>query len=314
MKPQDRTRQRIPRNALATALLASLAACSGPPAGAPPPAPADAGARPSVYTTFYPTQFFASQIAQGLADVICPVPQDADPIFWQPDDSTVAAYQAADLVILNGAGFEKWAATVSLPESRTADTSAPLAGSLVHYEKAVTHSHGEAGQHSHEGLDGHTWLDPNNARAQAKVILDRLKELLPDQSSALEANFAALASGLEQLDSALREIPPGTRLLASHPAYNYLAQRYGWQIANFDFDPGEPLGDDQVEATRATLADHPTKVILWESDPLPESATRLASEFGLRSVTFSPCEQTPDDGDYLSAMQANTARLKAALE
>ena len=50
-----------------------LAAC----AEAPPAPSADAGA-PVVYTTFHPTTYFVERLADGLVEVVCPLPADAD--------------------------------------------------------------------------------------------------------------------------------------------------------------------------------------------------------------------------------------------
>ena len=64
--------------------------------------------KPTVYTTSYPMKFFAERIGGDLIKVVCPVPSDEDAIFWMPDASAIQAYQKADLIILNGAGFAKF--------------------------------------------------------------------------------------------------------------------------------------------------------------------------------------------------------------
>ena len=38
-----------------------------------------------------------------LIDVTYPGPADEDPAFWQPGAEEIAAYQSADLILLNGA-------------------------------------------------------------------------------------------------------------------------------------------------------------------------------------------------------------------
>jgi len=114
-------------------------------------APTDQPARtvetPTVSPTFYPTEYFPSRIGGDHVLVTLPLPPDADPIFWQPSREQIAAYQEADLIVINGADFEKWIATASLPESRIVDTAAAFEDDFVTYE-TTTHAHGPGG-HEH---------------------------------------------------------------------------------------------------------------------------------------------------------------------
>jgi zinc transport system substrate-binding protein len=264
------------------AALILLAACGDEPKVAAP----ERVGPPVVYTSFYPVTYFTERIAGDLVKVVCPLPPDADPIFWQPGPDVVRAYQEADLIVLNGAQFEKWALTTSLPENRVVRTADGFSGEWVKFEHAMTHKHGPAGEtHSHEGIDGHTWLDPNLAKRQAAAIRDALGRLLPADAAALNANYDALAKDLDALDALYRALPTaGKTIVTTHPAWNYPARRYGWKLVN----QSDAEGD----------------VRLWEGEP--ETA-------GPTEVSFSPCEQ-PGESDYLAAMKANLGRLKAALE
>ena len=298
----------------ALAILAAAAGCSESDAPG-------TDAAPSVYTTFYPTTYFTRRIAGGRVKVVCPIPAGEDPIFWMPKVSTIAAYQQADLIVVNGAGFEKWVDKVSLPSTKVVDTAGPLEKQLIRFESAVTHSHGPAGQHSHEGLDGHTWLDPGNAKVQANEIRKALASLLPARAEEFQANYTALAGDLDELHAALLDLSQALgdrRLLASHPAYNYLARRYGWKLTSLDLDPQEMPPDEVFAEIRAALTDTPAHIILWEAPPRRDIAGRFEEELKLISVTFSPCELPPDappsgGPDYMKVMRDNIARLRAAM-
>ncbi len=275
-------------------------------------------AKPVVYTTFYPTTYFVQRIAGDLVEVVCPVPPGEDAIFWQPDDAAIGAYQEADLIVVNGAGLEKWVATASLPESRMVDTAKPFAAEFLRFEKTVNHSHGPAGEHAHEGIDGHTWLDPVQAKVQAGEIEKALARLLPAHAAAIAARARALRADLDALDAGLREASAalgGQPLLASHPAYNYVARRYGLNLRNLDLDPETMPDDATFAAIRDVLLTHPAKLILWESSPGEEIAKRFEAELGLRSVEFSPCELMDPAArakgeDYLVVMNRNLANLR----
>ena len=294
-----------------------LAACGGDDA----PAPADGSPdRGTVYTTFYPTTWMAERIAGDLVEVVCPLPDGADPIYWQPSREALAAYQAADLVLLNGAGFEKWVQGASLPPSRTVDSAAGFEDRWVEYEHATTHSHGAEGEHTHAGLDGHTWVDPQLARAQGDAILAGMQRAFPQHAEAFGVNHGAMDADLAALDARLASLVErldGVALFASHPAYNYLARRFDLHIENFDLDPDDTaVPAETVESIAAGRGDRPA-ILLWEGPPAAPLPAELAEV--LTFVLFSPCE-LPDraevaaGNDYLSLMQANLERLEAALD
>jgi zinc transport system substrate-binding protein len=297
---------------------ATLAACGG--SEAPGTGPEKSGV-PVVMTTFYPTTYFAERIGGDLVDVVCPLPPDADPIFWEPTDEEVARYQEADLIIVNGAQFEKWVDKVTLPESKIVDTARSFEKGFLRFKDAITHSHGPAGKHAHEGIDGHTWLDPEQARVQATAIRDGLKKLLPAHAAEFDASCAKLVADLDALDAAFQAIAADYDdhpIYASHPAYNYLARRYGLKVINLNLDPEEMPDDESFGKIRAKVAETPASFLLWEADPLPEIAARFSDELGLASVTFSPCEMMdPADlssgQDYLKVMKANVEALKPVL-
>ena len=52
-------------------------------------------------------------------------------------------------------------------------------------------------------------------------------------------------------------------------------------------------------------------LMLWEAEPMPSTREQLAREFGISSIVFSPCANTPDVDDYMSVMRANAQRLSA---
>mgnify|MGYP006095619551 CR=1 FL=1 len=267
--------------------------------------------KPQVYTTFYPTQYFAERIGGDFIDVVCPVPEDEDAILWMPDASAIQAYQKADLIILNGAGFAKWVQKVSLPETRVINTAKPFEDTFIRFEHTTVHSHGKVGEHAHEGLDGHTWMDPVNAKIQANEIKNALKKRFPEHEGAFEKGFAALAKDLDALDEKLKVYQAAYKdepLLASHPAYNYIARRYGWNIKNLDLDPKEMPSDEVFQGIKDILKRYPARHLIWEAYPTKAIADRMRNELGLISIEFSPCELLSEHAqhsgsDYMSVMR-----------
>ncbi len=272
-----------------------------------------------VYTTFYPMQYFAERIGGKLVTVVCPCPPDADPAYWMPDDDTIQAFQKADLIVINGASFEKWIEKVTLPATRIVNTAEPFADDFIVLKDAVTHSHGPSGKHSHEGVDGHTWLDPVLARRQAEQILRALRKATPAHEKELNANFLALAADLDALDALHREAAPVVArqfMLCSHPAYNYVGRRYGWHLKSYHFDPDQMPDEDTVRAIQGMIEENGARLMLWERAPEPAVAARMES-LGLTNVVFSPCElleatEKAAGTDFLQKMRRNVGSLTAA--
>ena len=105
----------------------------------------------------YPLQYFAERIGGEHVEVSFPAPPDGDPAYWNPDPDSVAAYQQADLILLNGASYAKWVAIVTLPTSKLVDTSKGFRDRYIIIEGAVVHSHGPEGEHSHGETAFTTW-------------------------------------------------------------------------------------------------------------------------------------------------------------
>ncbi len=267
-----------------------------------------------VYTVNYPLQYFAQRIAGEHADVVFPAPADVDPAFWQPDAATITAYQQADLILLNGAGYAKWLDRVSLPRSKLVNTAAGFTADYIETTRTVTHSHGREGSHSHAGTDFTTWLDFGQAVMQANAVRDALSRLRPMHAEVFAANARTLESDLLALDARMQAIVSGkhdTPLVASHPVYQYLARRYGINLEAVMWEPDTLPDAAQWLAFERLLKDHPAGWMLWEGDPIQESIERL-QQHGVQSIVFDPCGNAPGEGDFLDVMSSNLRRLEQA--
>jgi zinc transport system substrate-binding protein len=315
------------------ALLAALSGCDdshAPASGTPSRVESGGAAAPSVaasskalvMTTFYPTFYFAKRIVGDIAKVECPVPEDADPIFWQPTGEQIARFQSADLIVTNGAEYEKWVATASLPMTKTCDTSHVFESELIKFE-GTTHTHGSSGPHSHVGVDGHTWMDPNNAKRQAEQILLSLSRKWPEYEKAFRNGFASLSADLDTLNARLLGMSDAARkahLIASHPAYGYIAKRYGWKIATIDLPPDSDPAPEAIAALHSAVANlGPGPVVLFfESSPKDSVLNALKAEPRITYVVFEPAEtlaaaEQKSGTDYLTVMNRNLDSLGVAL-
>lgn len=261
----------------------------------------------TVYAVNYPLQYFADLIAGDDLAVVFPVPADVDPAYWEPTVEDLVAFQSADLVLLNGAGYASWLKEASLPRSRLIDTSKTYKDRLIASEESAVHSHGPEGEHSHGGkFSFTTWLDMSLAREQANSIKaafirrwPELKDGFEVRHQELDANLKALKGKLAEAFTPLR----GKPVFTSHPVYQYLARAHELETTSFHWEPDVTPSETDWAEFDQKLAQTPVKVMIWEAEPTEETRQRLTSK-GLKILIIPPLFQTPKNGDFVSELSA----------
>jgi len=262
----------------------------------------------------YPLAYMTETIGGDLVRVDYPVPDGVDPAFWQPTTEDIVRIQAADVILLNGAGYAKWTAVATLPASRLVVTSEGVEERYLLVEGNVSHTHGPEGEHSHGEVAFTTWLDPTIAIAQATAVAEAIKAMRPAERDVIQSNLERLIVDFETLDRDLADVFDGSDrvLLASHPVYQYLAQRYDLQLSSVHFEPDEAPSEQALSDLERLQVRVGANLMLWEAEPLPQTRERLTG-MGLRLVVFRPAGTLPDSGDYLSVMRDNVTSLEQAL-
>jgi zinc transport system substrate-binding protein len=264
-----------------------------------------------VFASNYPLSYFAERIS-GKSEIVIFPEIDGDPAFWEPEPADIITIQQSDIILLNGATYEKWQPAVSLPKRKIVDTSKGFRAQYIIMEEAVDHAHGPTGAHSHSGTAFTTWIDLNQAAFQAKAIKDALAKQNVSPEEMLNNNFESLIDDLRFLDTEINEMAQGQSnmpLVASHPVYQYLARRYRLNIKAVMWEP-DVFPDEQMWAhLEEMVKEHPAKWMIWEGEPLPQSVERL-KEMGIASIVFDPCGNKPEGGDFLSVMKENVENLK----
>lgn len=290
------------------ALLVLLPGCSGD-ADRSGPTEVSTGVL-QVRTTCFPVGWLVQRIGGDRIEHVNILPAGEDPPVWQPSGATIAELGDADLIVVNGAGFERWTLTAALPVSKLVDTTEGL--ELISVER-TTHSHGMQGDHSHAGIDPHTWSDPRIYLAQARNVHAALVDADPANREYYDRNIEALAAELEELDreyARVLEPAHGRRLAANHPAYAYFALRYGLDVHSFDFDPHVVPSAEQMQEFSDWAAGDGPRVVFWEAEPLAEVTGAFPGQ--VRHLFLDSLEQPPTDEtyDYLAQARANLGILQ----
>jgi len=264
-----------------------------------------------VFASNYPLAYFAQEIIKEQGVVHFPMIK-GDPAFWQPSVEEILKIQQANLIVLNGAYYEKWLSWATLPQRKMVDTSRSYKDQYVTIQGTVKHTHGPKGGHSHEGLAFTTWIDFSQAALQAEAIKDALISKEFGEEEVVIGNFEALKSDLINLDKHIMRMTEGYSempILASHPVYDYFARRYNLNIKSVLWEPDSYPDESMWRQLKLLLKDHRAQWMIWEAEPLEESVVKLR-EMGIESIVFNPCGNTPDDGDFMSVMRENMENLK----
>lgn len=185
--------------------------------------------------------------------------------------------------------------------------------------------HNDGDDHSDGDFDPHYWLDPVKAAESVVTIANGLAEADPDNADAYEDNASAYVDKLHELkaefDGELENRQHDTVVVAAHDSYQYLAERFGFEIHSpVGVSPHAEPSQDEIADTIELIDEEEIDVVLadfFESDALAETIVRESN--ATRIEQLSPVEGTIErwndrNWGYVEQMSAiNLPTLKAAL-
>jgi zinc transport system substrate-binding protein len=274
------------------------------------PQPEQAFRHNSVAVSNYPLFWICDALLDKSVKVIYNIPKDIDPAFWEPNPEDLRQLLEVDKIFLNGATYEKWLETTSLPSSKMLDTTETLKEQYILIKNATTHAHA-GNTHSHDGTAFTTWLNPIFLLKQISTIGQELKRLYPQQKENIQRKTQLLQEKINNIDQELKTIFLNQKsFLASHPVYQNFAKAYDLKIQSFLWEP-EQMPSSQEWLEFETKKSH-SRFMLWENEPSEEIQKELLT-YGIQAIIFRPCGNTPPSKDYLAEMQQNITNLKNAL-
>lgn len=201
-----------------------------------------------VFVSILPQKFFVEQIAGDyiVAEVL--VGPDMSPHSYEPLPKQMANISRADVFFSVGVSFEKHflkKITSMFPKLKIVATDFGIKKrKMATFED---HLHEESHSHSHPHKEGeydpHIWLDPLLVIKQSEIIALTLKDLIPNKSKEIEANFDAFKKKNEEIVRELGEqLAPlkGQPMLVFHPAFGYFADRFGLIQHSVEIEGKEP--------------------------------------------------------------------------
>lgn len=237
------------------------------------PAFAD-GDRLKVVASFSILGDMIGQVAGDLAEVATIVGPDADAHVYQPSVADARAVAGADIIFVNGLGFETWSETL-IAESGT--------NAVV-----IVATEGIAPVEVDGATDPHAWNSLRNGVIYVTNIADALAQAMPERADEIAANAAAYVAKLNALDAEARAgiagLPADRRtVVTAHDAFGYLEASYGLTfLAPVGIDTeAEPSAQDLAALIRQLKAEGAAALFV-ENISSPALVKQISEETGIR--------------------------------
>lgn len=268
--------------------------------------------RPVVFAANYPLYYICQQYAGEAIELIWLFNDDEDPAFWEPSNEQIREMQTADLLILNGAGYEQWLEYSFIDPNLIVDSSYVFKDDFIVSSGGASHSHGAGDLHDHGGTAFTLWLNLAMYSDQAEAIYEALLELLPEEKNNLKQRHEKMLQDLDTLDqsfSVLGEEFKSDVILASHPIYQYFSKAYIGDIKSLLLEPDIFPSEEDWFSLANLKNEYNTNLMVWEGEPLPETQLRL-NEMDIHWVVISPGFSMPLEGDFLDILKKNFKELE----
>ena len=265
---------------------------------------------------------FSQNIGKEMIDVTLLVPMGADPHDWEPTIRDREKLQKADVIIVNGIGYEHWLDSFDSNDNQgiLVDTSNGIStlDSEKHddHTKEDDHDGHEEDKHNHGDLDPHIWLNPVYAQLQVKNIANALSNSDSTNKNYYQSNAAIYNKELDLLDSKIRTELSGckTDFITFHDAFSYFSEEYGLTqhtIISSNDSHGE-VTPQTLENIISLARELNIKVIFAEESTSTKTSQVIADEIGGKVLVLSPLEIVSDES-YVEKMIQNLDNLKDAL-
>jgi len=250
-----------------------------------------------VITSFNPLYEFTKQIGKEKVDVSVLVPFGIEPHDWEPTISDLQKIQNADLIIINGVGFENWIDNVGLINSDIVIVDTSNGISIIQN-------------------DPHIWLNPVFAQTQVENIAESIIKIDSTNEKFYRENTDNYISKLDLLDKQIKQELTECKkdFIAFHDAFSYFSIQYG--LNQHTIISSNQLHEEPSSRTLESIInlakDYDIKTIFAEEAADTRTSQVIANEIDGQVMVLSPLEITDSD-NYISKMEINLANLKEAL-
>lgn len=272
-----------------------------------------AWSKPLVVASFSILGDMVHEIGRDKIDLKVLVGPNQDSHIFEPRPQHAKDLSRADLVVVNGLGFEGWM-------DRLIKASGFKGSVLVATQGVSPLTQGEEGM---ERLDPHAWHSLKNALIYVDNIVDGLSKLVPEEAAFFKAQGKAYKKRLQELEKktgkALAALSSDERkVLTNHDAFEYLGHQFNIMFfsplgMSTDAEPSAKVVADLIQRIKKD----DIQAVFIENISNPRLVEQIAEETGTHvgGVLYSDAlDVSGSEADtYLKMMEFNLDALVRAL-
>ena len=269
----------------------------------------DGAAAPRAVTTFTILADMARNVAGEHIQVESITKPGAEIHDYEPTPRDIVKVQAADLVLLNGLGLERWFERFmqnvkDVPWVTLSESIQPIGIGTGPYEGKP---------------NPHAWMSPANALIYVENIRAAFARIDPAHAADFAANAAAYSAKIREIDARLREqlgrVPESRRwLVTSEAAFSYLARDYQLnELSLWPVNADEEGTPRQIRAVVDGVRAHGIPVCFSESTisdkPMKQVCIEAGTRYGGTLYVDSLTDENGEAPTYLKLLEFNAQRI-----
>lgn len=269
-----------------------------------------------IAATTLPVYEFTSRICEGTGLTVTRLVTESVSCLhdYSLNVRQVRAAEAAELIVINGAGLEDFMDDL-LDGQDVLDSSSSI--DLLendHHHEHHAHEESDDETHSHE-VDSHIWLSIDNAKIMAGNICEGLSARYPEYADSFSGNLELLMEDFQALqdyaDQQLQSLSC-REIITFHDGFSYLARDWNLDILeSVEEESGSEASAGELKDLIGLVHTHQLPAIFAETLGSVSAARIISEETGV-SVYYLDMAMHGDS--YFEAMYHNISTIKGALE
>ncbi|MDG2348192.1 MAG: zinc ABC transporter substrate-binding protein [Gammaproteobacteria bacterium] len=225
--------------------------------------------------------------------------------------SQIKQIQDADIIFMIDPSFETF---MTKPlQSKNPKTKviyleeAPGISKLSYRQSQAWHSHED---HHHDGpVDGHIWLDPDNAKAMVQTIANILSNANPNKRHLYQQNAKNYIKKINDLNTEIQlQLFPVKHVpfLVFHDGYQYFEHSFGLNgQGSIVFEPNDSLKASRLQAIDRQIKTHQIHCVFQDTPGNPRIIQMIELNFKINTQVLDPLgiNLSPGPNLYLNLLK-----------